>query len=117
MTTATTEHAPRIAVIGAGSWGTTLASLAASSTSGSDAVIWAREPAVVRAINEDHINDVFLAGHGLSERLRATGSLADALEAADAVILAVPSQFFRSVFREVAPLLPTTAPVLSVVKG
>jgi len=110
--------ARRVAVIGAGSWGTTLGSLAAGTDDEScSTVIWAREPEVVRGINEDHANEVFLAGHRLPDALVATSSLAEALAGADAVIVAVPSQFFRPVFQEVAVLLPPGAPVLSVVKG
>jgi glycerol-3-phosphate dehydrogenase (NAD(P)+) len=109
----------RIAVIGAGSWGTTLAALAAHGA-GEDAgatVLWAREPEVVDTVNRSHTNPRFLPDYRLPPTLRATASLADALAGADAVIMAVPSQHFRSVFREVAPLLPPAGPVLSVVKG
>jgi glycerol-3-phosphate dehydrogenase (NAD(P)+) len=110
----------RLAVVGAGSWGTTLAGLAASDDAGppgGPTLIWAREPAVVDSINDRHVNGMFLTDHRLPPTLRATTSIGQALDGADAVIMAVPSQFFRAVFREVAPLLPPRGPVLSVVKG
>jgi glycerol-3-phosphate dehydrogenase (NAD(P)+) len=110
----------RLAVVGAGSWGTTLAALAASDDAGppeGPTLIWAREPAVVDSINDTHVNGMFLTGHRLPPTLRATTSIGEALDGADAVIMAVPSQFFRAAFREVAPLLPPRGPVLSVVKG
>ncbi len=106
-----------VVVIGAGAWGTTLASLAAHAGDGDRTVLWAREPTVVEAVNASHTNPEFLPDVELSHRLTATSSVAAAVEGADAVIMAVPSQFFRSVFREAAPFLPSRAPVLSVVKG
>ena len=59
-----------IAVIGAGSWGTTLANLLAKK--GYPVTIWAHEPDVARAIEEEHANSTYLAGVKLDERLRAT---------------------------------------------
>ena len=110
----------RVAVIGAGSWGTTLAGLLALGGrvgATARATLWAREQEVVDSINESHVNPLFLPEHQLPLSLAATGSLEEALANADAVVMAVPSQFFRAVFRDVAPLLSTAAPVLSVVKG
>lgn len=110
----------RVAVVGAGSWGTTLAGLLASGSRegpGVRTMLWAREQEVVDSLNESHVNPLFLPEHPLPPSLVATRSFTEALDGADAVVMAVPSQFFRAVFREVAPLLPAAAPVLSVVKG
>ncbi len=108
----------RLAVIGAGAWGTTLASIAAHGEApGAQTTIWAREDEVVDAINMSHTNPQFLPNVDLAPQMTATTSLAIALDGADAVIMAVPSQFFRSVFRDVVTLLSSDAPVLSVVKG
>jgi glycerol-3-phosphate dehydrogenase (NAD(P)+) len=109
----------RIAVVGAGAWGTTLAAIAAAGAGPEDggSTLWAREPEVADAVNDGHTNPLFLPGFPLPRSLRATTSLDDALDGADAVIMAVPSQFFRPIFREVAPKLPRDGPVLSVVKG
>ena len=79
----------KVAVIGAGAWGTTMASLLASRA---DTTVWAREPEVVDAINEHHENPLFVPGERLSPALRATGDLEQALGDADVALLAVPSR-------------------------
>lgn len=104
----------RVTVVGAGSWGTTLASMLSGSA---DTVLWAREAEVVDAINNDHANPVFLPDLPVDSRLRASNDLGEALEGAEAVVLAVPSSFFRSVVRDAAAHLPPSTPVISVVKG
>lgn len=104
----------RVAVIGAGSWGTTLASMIAARTA---ATLWAREPEVVDAVNVEHVNPLFLPGLALTPTLRASGELGEVLADAEAVVLAIPSSFFRSVLRDAAPHLGPEVPVLSVVKG
>lgn len=104
----------RIAVIGAGSWGTTLAALC---TTNADTRLWALEPEVVADVNGHHVNDMYLPRIRLPEALRATGELRTALEWADAVIVAVPSQHLRTVMKEAGPLVPAEALVVSVVKG
>jgi glycerol-3-phosphate dehydrogenase (NAD(P)+) len=88
----------RLGVIGGGAWGTAMAQVIAGD--GSDVLLWAREPEVVEAINRDHENPLFLPGSPLSERIRATGNLADA-SSCDALIVVVPAQFLRSVLAEV----------------
>jgi glycerol-3-phosphate dehydrogenase (NAD(P)+) len=80
-------------------------------------MLWAREPEVAEAVNEQHENPMFLDGFQLAAGLQATTSLPDALDGAEAVVMAVPSPYFRSVFREVAVLLDPTTPVISLVKG
>ena len=62
----------RMAVIGAGSWGTTVASLAAANT---PTVLWARREFVVESINTHHVNPDYIGGVALSPQLRATASL------------------------------------------
>jgi glycerol-3-phosphate dehydrogenase (NAD(P)+) len=106
----------KVAIVGAGSWGTTLGGLAADGAT-SPTTIWAREPEVVEGIQRDHENPLFMTGHRLPPTLHATGSLEEALGDAGVVVMAVPSQHFRTVFRRVAPLLPEDATVVSVVKG
>ncbi|UCF40835.1 MAG: NAD(P)-dependent glycerol-3-phosphate dehydrogenase [Gemmatimonadota bacterium] len=106
----------RIAVIGAGSWGTTLADLLAGN--GHEVRIWAREPEVVESINRDHVNSMFLADSRLAETLAAHGDLAAALEGADLVVSAAPSHAVRQVSTEVARVMRhPTPPVVSVSKG
>lgn len=104
----------RIAVIGAGSWGTTLASLAAQKV---PTVLWARRLELAEEIETRRENPDYLPGHRLSEGLRVTGALSQAVSAADAVVMAVPSHGFRAVFVEVAEHLSAQTPVVSLTKG
>jgi len=111
------EEALHVAVIGAGSWGTTFGALIAGDPSTGRTQIWAHESEIVGEINDDHSNGVFLPGHRLPSSLTATASVPEAVERADVVAMAVPSQHFRDVFRQVAPHLPARATVISLVKG
>ena len=104
----------RVAVIGAGSWGTALARLAAVRA---DVRLWAREPEVVAAVRDTGENSLFLPGHPLPSGVRCTSDLAEALAGAELVVMAVPSHGFRAVLRAAAPGLPGSAPLLSVTKG
>src|SRR5205085_2075234 len=88
----------RAAVIGAGAWGTALADLMA--TNGHSVSIWALEPDVVMAINERHENTLFLGGFSLAAGLRATRDQRQALDGAELVIYATPSQHLRAVANE-----------------
>jgi glycerol-3-phosphate dehydrogenase (NAD(P)+) len=104
----------RIAVVGAGSWGTTVASLAAA---GTDTVLWARRRELADEINETRVNSPYLPGHTLPDRLTATGDLSLAVAGAGAIVMAVPSHGFREVYAQVAPLIGTDLPVVSLTKG
>src|SRR5436190_1888748 len=88
------SRSPRVAVIGAGSWGTTVASLTAANA---PTVIWARDPDLAEEIGSSHANDRYLPGAELDPRLEATHSLAEAAAAADVLVLALPSHGFRTV--------------------
>jgi len=105
----------RCAVLGAGAWGTALADLLARN--GQSVTIWALETEVVASINESHENRSFLAGASLSERLRATADLGAALEGADVVCLATPSQHLRAVLRRGAAALSPSARLCVASKG
>ena len=85
----------RCAVIGAGAWGTALADVLARNAH--DVRLWALEEDVVAAVNATHENTRFLAGFSLAASLRATASLADALDDATLVCVATPSQHLRKV--------------------
>ncbi len=84
----------KIGVIGGGAWGTALAQVAAHE--GRDVILWARETAVVEAINAHHENSLFLAGVALSPTIRATEDLA-ALADMDAILVVAPAQHVGSV--------------------
>ncbi len=103
-----------VAVVGAGSWGTTIAALLAAK---GPTTLWARSADVAVAITADRENRRYLPGIGLPESLRATASLADAVDGAAIVLVAVPSHGFRAVLEEMAPALATGSAVISLAKG
>ena len=105
----------KVAVIGAGSWGTTVANVSAHNQ---PTMIWAREDEVVRGINDNHENLLFLPDIRLQSDLSASSDLAQVLEGADLVVVGVPSQFYRGVLSS-APkgAIPTDLPVLNLSKG
>lgn len=105
----------RVAVMGAGSWGTTFAKVLRDA--GSDVVLWGRRPEIVTAINEQRRNPDYLPGIELPAGVRATGDPAEALAGADIVALAVPSQTLRANLTEWTPLLPSGAALVSLMKG
>lgn len=103
----------RIAVIGAGAWGTALASL--WSSKGDTVTIWARDQVTVAAINATHRNPR-LPGIALPPDLHATTELAD-MSGADTVVLAVPAQATDEVARALGPHLKTDVPLVLCAKG
>ena len=100
----------RIGVIGGGAWGTALAQVAAA---GGEALLWAREPEVVQAVNESHENRLFLAGVPLDPAIRATGALDD-LEDCDGLLVVTPAQHMRAVLAAMPSL---TMPLILCAKG
>ena len=105
---------PKVAVIGAGSWGTAVAAIVARHSS---TVMWARSAEVAEGIDRDHVNDRYLPGFPLPDSLAATSDLERAVEPADIIIMAVPSHGFRSALEDLAPFLRPWTPVVSLVKG
>lgn len=105
----------RIAVLGAGSWGTTFAKILADG--GSDVVLWARRPELAREINEVKRNSDYLEGINLPRNLRATSKLAEALRDAELVFVSIPSQTLRENLEAIRPFLGPTAIVVSLMKG
>jgi glycerol-3-phosphate dehydrogenase (NAD(P)+) len=106
--------ATRAAVLGTGSWGTAFAATMADA--GTEVVMWGRRQEVVDAVNAGH-NDVYLPGITLPAGLRATSDAVAALDGADIVVLAVPSQTLRNNLVGWAPVLPRGAAVVSLMKG
>jgi glycerol-3-phosphate dehydrogenase (NAD(P)+) len=105
----------RCAVVGAGAWGTALADLLARN--GHQVTLWAYEPDVVHAINEKHENARFLAGHQLTRTLTAVGDLQKAVDGAELVTLATPSQVLRSIVRSARGSLRSKVPIVVASKG
>src|SRR5438105_1491500 len=103
-----------VAVIGAGSWGTTVASLACSNAR---TVLWARSPELAEEIRARHTNERYLPDAELHPELDASSSLDDVVAAADVLVMAVPSHGFRAVLEQAAPHVRPRIPVVSLVKG
>ncbi|MFJ8007562.1 NAD(P)H-dependent glycerol-3-phosphate dehydrogenase [Streptomyces fagopyri] len=105
----------RVAVLSAGSWGTTMAKVFADA--GSDVMIHARRPEVADAINQRHENPAYLPDVTLPGGLRATTSAAEALKGAAQVVLSIPSQTLRTNLTAWAPHIGADAVVVSLMKG
>ncbi len=108
------EAPNRIAVVGAGSWGTAVAALSSRSTS---TVLWARRPDLAEAINQTAENHDYLPGFRLPYGLRASADLAKAVAGVGAVVMAVPSHGFRAVVEQLRGRVPHDLPILSLTKG
>ena len=104
----------RIGIIGAGAWGTALA--LAARRAGREALLWAFEPEVVLAINEQHANPVYLPGITLDPAIRATADLAEAASA-DAILLCAPAQHLRGLCRRLASSWSAGTPAVICAKG
>ncbi len=101
-------------VLGAGSWGTTIASLLSRNT---PTLLWARNRDTASEIQELHTNSRYLPGAKLSPRLEATSDLQRAVERADVLVVGVPAQSFRTTLQEVRPYVRPWIPVISLSKG
>jgi glycerol-3-phosphate dehydrogenase (NAD(P)+) len=104
----------RVAVLGGGSWGTTVASMV---TRNAPVSLWARNPATVTEINTLHTNETYLPGASLPEKLVATNDIGEAVSSADVVVMGIPSQNFRQVLEEVKLHIRAWVPVISLTKG
>ncbi|MCJ7481982.1 MAG: NAD(P)-binding domain-containing protein, partial [Thermodesulfovibrionales bacterium] len=104
-----------IAVIGAGSWGTTLAHLLSSK--GFDIALWVYEKDLSEEIRQTRINSVYLPDIELPDNIHVTGSLEEALKKARYIVNAVPAQYTRSIFKELLPHIIDKAIIVSVAKG
>ena len=104
----------QVTVLGAGSWGTTVASLTSLRN---PTLLWARDPSVAEEVDRDHTNKSYLPGFPLPERLRATSDLEEATRHAELLIVGVPTRGFRSVLEEAKPYVHPWIPVVSLSKG
>ncbi|MEP3439074.1 MAG: NAD(P)H-dependent glycerol-3-phosphate dehydrogenase [Hoeflea sp.] len=105
----------KICVIGAGSWGTALASVARRA--GRETVIWGRDQATVEAINTRRENPKYLPGIELPDGIHATTDMAEALKGAEAVLLVTPSRTLREVCLQMRPHLEKAVPIALCAKG
>lgn len=104
----------RVTVVGAGSWGTTVASLVAANAT---TRLWCRRPEIAAEINARATNGQYLPGFALAPSVEAGSDLPAAVVGAEIVAMAVPSHVFRPVMAEVAPCLDAGVPVVSLSKG
>lgn len=105
----------KIAVIGGGSWGTTLADLLARK--GEETTLWVYEADLAARMVASRINDLYLPGFHLAPALRITADLAAALSGCQAVLLVPPSQVMRQVVRQAVPFLSPGVLIVSASKG
>src|SRR5438105_2799757 len=103
-----------VAVVGAGSWGTTVAALVAAHA---PTILWVRANELAATIDSSHENPQYLPGVALPADLRATASLEAACTGADVVVVGVPSHGFRAVLTEAARFIDREAAVISLSKG
>jgi glycerol-3-phosphate dehydrogenase (NAD(P)+) len=104
----------RVGVVGAGSWGTTVASMAALNT---PTMLWARNAETAATINTSHRNPTYLGDRELPAELRASSNLEEVVRDADVVVMAVPSHGFREVMHDAAAMVRPWVPVVSLTKG
>ncbi len=105
----------KVCVLGGGAWGTALAKVLADK--GDPVALWCRRDDLAAQINRDHTNSHYLPAAPLPEHLRATSSLAEALEGASMVVFVSPSHATRDVARAAKDLIPTDVPIVSATKG
>jgi glycerol-3-phosphate dehydrogenase (NAD(P)+) len=105
----------RVAVIGAGSWGTALAVLLCRN--GHGVRLWGHEPEHVARLQSERENRAFLPGVALPPSLEPVATLERALDDASVVLVVVPSQFFAHILAQMAPLLPAGLGIVWATKG
>ena len=104
----------QIAVIGGGSWGTTIASQVSSKAA---TTLWCRNSEIADAVNKRHENPCYLPGLPLAEALRATTGISEAASDAEIVVVAVPSHALRGIMQEFASYIAPEALLVSLTKG
>jgi glycerol-3-phosphate dehydrogenase (NAD(P)+) len=112
---ATEQQQERVAVVGAGSWGTALAIL--MTRNGHQVRLWGHDPAHLERLQRDRENREFLPGAPLPPRLQPVVDLNVALADATIVLVAIPSQFFADVLERMMPLLPDALGIAWATKG
>jgi glycerol-3-phosphate dehydrogenase (NAD(P)+) len=103
-----------VAVVGAGAWGTAVASLIAVRAK---TRLWAREPEVVDSVRATGENGLFLPGFPLPPGLDVTNDIDATLAGADVVVVAIPAQYVRVIMAAGRPSVPADAPILSLTEG
>lgn len=104
----------RVVVLGAGSWGTTVASLVARRH---QVLLWARDPEVADEVDLQSTNRRYLPDYPLPESLRATADLEKAVAHAEVLIVGVPSVAVRETLEAAKPFVHPWIPIVSLTKG
>jgi glycerol-3-phosphate dehydrogenase (NAD(P)+) len=106
----------RIAIIGAGAWGTGLA-IVLGRKGTHNVRIWAHEPDVCESINQRHVNERFLPGGRIPDSVSASNEPASILDGAEIIVSVMPSQHCRALFARIRRLIPRQAVIVSATKG
>jgi len=106
---------PVISIVGAGSWGTSLARLLAKK--GYSCSLWGHNKKQLRSIAEKRENTRYLPGIGLPDNLKVTDSLEECIRKSELVVMVVPSHGLRDVFNGLVPFLEKNVKIISAVKG
>jgi glycerol-3-phosphate dehydrogenase (NAD(P)+) len=109
------SNGAKVAVLGAGAYGTALAKVLAGK--GDPVSMYCRRPELVDQINREHVNAKYLAGAALPELLTATVDPEEALHGASMVLFVAPSHATRDVAKLVASKVPSDVPIVSATKG
>jgi glycerol-3-phosphate dehydrogenase (NAD(P)+) len=105
----------KIAVLGAGAWGTALAQVL--SNKGYQVSLWARESEVVSDINSKHLNSLFLPGFTLHQKIICTNNIEEAVANAGLIVVVIPSQFVRETLTPLSQVIQKGQVIVSATKG
>src|SRR5680860_623629 len=103
-----------VGIIGAGAWGTALATVARRA--GRDVLVWAHEPETIAAINDTHRNETFLPGVALDPAIEATGRFNE-VATCDMLLMVTPAQHLRAIAGEIEPYVRDGQPFIICSKG
>lgn len=104
----------RIAVLGGGSFGTAMANL--SARNGCDTCMWIRDDEFAQEMQKTHCNSRYLPGFQLDDKLKFSSRLEEVIPNRDIILVAIPSHSFRSVLKQIAPMITGQA-IVSLTKG
>jgi len=111
----------KIAIVGGGGWGTALSVLLGGAvlqgTKNLDVHLWVKEAELVEKINRDRVNVQYLPGARIPATVKVSAAIEDVVTDAELLVVAVPSQYLRSVVQEMKPHLRRGIPVCNVAKG
>lgn len=107
----------RIAILGAGSWGTALAIVLSRAHKTNDISLWVRDETLAAAMRRERVNQVYLPDHRLPSQVCVTHDAAEALKGAAIVVGAIPAAHAREIYRQAVPYISGDAAIVSATKG